>query len=473
LSPLLAAPLVLPAVYWGSLKAINGRRRQGEPPLVTCSIPFLGTGVSFGKDALEFLTQCRAKHGDVFTLYLAGKRMTFVLDPKSYNAVLTPKNMSFHVVVDEVVTNALSYPKVRERLPIEKLERIGRDLLKGAPLQRVGERMQASLAREIQTRLDPDWQEVGLYQWVREIIFMGATEAVFGSGVANKEALRLFTLFDKHFPMMAGGVPPRLLKEGFDAVAALGSHLSENGPDASEWMVERRNLLESLSELDRGRFQAAIMWAIQGNTMPAAFWACSFILHSPGAQEAILDEIRGVAGNLDEGLPELPVSEINKLKLLESAIREAMRLRTGSMTLRGVLEDTSIETESGTWKVREGDRVCLVPFVTHHDADIFEAPFEYRHERFYDPGGVKQFYKDGKRLPLALMLFGSGASMCPGRFLAMHEIKLMVAYMLIAFECEPLEPTPTFDVSRAGVGVFPPVSEMKVRIRARSSEKHT
>jgi cytochrome P450 len=467
-SPVLAAPLLLPALYWGALKTVNGTRRSGEPPLVSGAVPYLGVGVPFGKDALTFLRKCREKHGPVFTIYVAGQRMTFVLDPFSYQSVLKAKSMSFAPVAAAVTENAFSFPAIRERLPIEELERIGRDLLKGAPLDLVAERMQTSLAREVQSRREPEWKEVELYDFIRKIIFMGATEALFGSGKADEDCLRIFEAFDKYFPMMAGGVPPAFLKPGFEAVDQLSARFDEAGPGACDWMQQRYELMAHLPAMERGRLQSAILWAAQGNTMPAAFWATAFILNSEAAKSAIRAELEQVAGPPGVTLRELGVQELNQMRYLDSAIREAMRLRSGSLTLREVLSPTTLETESGDWKVRPGDRVCLVPYFTHHDPEVFEEPFDYRFDRFHEPSGVKQFTKAGRRLPLALMLFGSGSSMCPGRFLAIHEIKLMVAYMLTAFEVERVDTTPEFDVTRAGVGVFPPMSDMKVRLRSRS-----
>lgn len=43
-------------------------RRKDEPPLDRGWIPWLGHALAFGKDALSFLTQMKEKHGDIFTV---------------------------------------------------------------------------------------------------------------------------------------------------------------------------------------------------------------------------------------------------------------------------------------------------------------------------------------------------------------------------------------------------------------------
>ena len=133
---------------------------------------------------------------------------------------------------------------------------------------------------------------------------------------------------------------------------------------------------------------------------------------------------------LEPAPPALPVETLGELRMLDSAIREALRLSSGSLTVREVLESFTLETRGGSYDIRKGDRVCLAPFITHRDPEIFEDPLAYRHDRFYIASGVKQFFKGGARVPLPLMPFGAGVSMCPGRFFAINEIKLFVALAL-------------------------------------------
>lgn len=47
-------------------------RKEGEPPLIKGWIPYVGKALEFGRDAHQFLTAHRDKHGDVFTVLIAG-----------------------------------------------------------------------------------------------------------------------------------------------------------------------------------------------------------------------------------------------------------------------------------------------------------------------------------------------------------------------------------------------------------------
>jgi len=67
------------------------------------------------------------------------------------------------------------------------------------------------------------------------------------------------------------------------------------------------------------------------------------------------------------------------------------------------------------------------------------------------------------------MPFGSGVSMCPGRFLASNEIVQVVANVLQRLDIELLpHETPVVDRRRAGLGVLPPRSDPPFRYKTRA-----
>ena len=82
-----------------------------EPPFISGWLPVLGVAVDYGKNALQYLREKRKIHGDVFTLYVAGKRMTFVLDPINIPLIFKgSKQLDFDAVSHEVGESAFGYP---------------------------------------------------------------------------------------------------------------------------------------------------------------------------------------------------------------------------------------------------------------------------------------------------------------------------------------------------------------------------
>lgn len=55
------------------------------PPVVP-GLPGLGSALALGRGGAAFLRRCRCKHGDAFSLALAGQRMTFVFAPAALQA---------------------------------------------------------------------------------------------------------------------------------------------------------------------------------------------------------------------------------------------------------------------------------------------------------------------------------------------------------------------------------------------------
>ncbi|EPY80310.1 hypothetical protein CB1_000844059 [Camelus ferus] len=112
------------------------------------------------------------------------------------------------------------------------------------------------------------------------------------------------------------------------------------------------------------------------------------------------------------------------IKAVESTILEALRLCTVSGIFRFVQEDLTLHLETQDYRLRKGDFVGIFPPALHYDPEVFEAPEEFRFDRFIEDGKKKTtFYKRGKKLKHYVIPFGFGISKCPGRFLAFVEIK--------------------------------------------------
>jgi len=95
---------------------------------------------------------------------------------------------------------------------------------------------------------------------------------------------------------------------------------------------------------------------------------------------------------------------------------------------------------------------------------------EYKFDRYIENGKKKTtFYKAGRKLKYFLMPFGSGISMCPGRFLAMNEMKMFLFLLLAHFDVELAENKAVrLDNSRMGLGILLPDADIAFRYRLRS-----
>nr|XP_057923127.1 cytochrome P450 7B1 [Doryrhamphus excisus] len=473
------------------------RRRDGEPPLINGWIPFIGKAVEFGKDAHKFLEAQKKKSGDVFTVHIAGQYMTFIMDPLMYPAIIKHgRQLDFHQFSQKVAPLTFGYPPVNSGKFPGLDEQIKRSfqLLQGDHLTMLTESMMANLMmvlRQDHLNGDATWRTAGLFDFCQSIMFEATFLTLYGRpGNAARhsrmaELRDQFVRFDAVFPLLIAQIPiwllgriqsvrDKLIRFFLPQTTSSWSHASHFIQRRSE-LFEQQNLLR---DIDKAAHHFAILWASVGNTVPAAFWAVYHVLSEPAALMAVRQEIHDVLkqGGLHfSGDADVMISKdlLDKLLYLESAIKESLRLSSASMNIRVVQEDMSLclDAERNV-SVRKGDVIVLYPQSMHMDATIYEDPQKFRYERFVQHGKEKtDFFKDGHKLRYFLMPFGSGSSMCPGRFFAINEIKQFLCLLLLYFdlELEAGQPAARLDTSRAGLGILQPIDDVRFRYRLHSN----
>jgi len=463
----------------GASALVDSLQRQyrsagpGEPPYVR-GWPWLGVAIDYGKDAGGFLAGLKEQHGATFSVFLAGNRVTFVTDPRDYGAVLSCKALDFHRLAGEISSMGFGHGTASlGPLEDDGIIRLSVDKMRGAALGRMTRAFQGALETVL---LDQPLPEAdGFYAFVSEVMFHAAGRSVFGEGFSDRVSKADFEAVDARFPLLVGGVPAGLLGVR-PARAALSTALSVGYDGAAEIIADRLRLMEKhdVGE-EAGAMQLAFLWALQANTIPATFWSLLLPLRDPAARAALTAEVRAVLGDApadpETGRPQLDRDALSKLVMLDSAISEALRMTSGSLTIREALEDVSLTLSDGsTLPIRQGDRVGIYPYLMHHDPALYPNPEAYQFDRYVDEDGKRKhtFLLNGERLRTYLMPFGGGVSMCPGRHFARNEIKIAAALLLYHFDAEvDDQPLPALDNSRAGLGILPPVGDVTVRLRRR------
>ncbi|XP_055009075.1 LOW QUALITY PROTEIN: 7-alpha-hydroxycholest-4-en-3-one 12-alpha-hydroxylase-like [Boleophthalmus pectinirostris] len=228
------------------------------------------------------------------------------------------------------------------------------------------------------------------------------------------------------------------------------------------------------------RYMFVLLWASQGNTGPSAFWLLLYLMKDPIAMEALRKEVDKVLKESGQevrpgGPPvNLTYEMLMKTPVLDSAVEETLRIKAAPLFTRHVLQDMTLEMADGhQFFIRKGDRMAVFPYVSVHiDPEIHPDPYTFKYDRFLTPEGTKKtaFYKGNQRVKYYSMPWGSGVSMCPGRFFATNEIKQFVFLMLVYFDFElmnPDEKIPQIDTRRWGLGIMHPDREVKFRYRLR------
>ncbi|XP_072897655.1 cytochrome P450 7B1-like isoform X2 [Hemitrygon akajei] len=476
------------------LKCLTGRRcRPGEPPIVQGWIPFIGQTIEFGRDSYSFLLSCQRKWGDVFTVYIAGKYITFILDPFLYHLISQlGKQLDFQEFSLRLSAKVFGHPLLNDpKIPIsnEEIHKLYH-YLKGDELniliKNTTENLQNIMRRELVR--STEWRIEYMYDFCCRIIFEATYVSLYGKAPMNEEKKitelkEKFIKFDQMFPYLAARIPIELLGNTKRIHKELISYLTSKELDQRLSMAKliqgRRDLLDRypyLQDDQKAAHHLAFLWAAVGNTIPAMFWSLYYIVKHPEACAAVRDEIDHVlqaAGQRPGPDFNLAFSkeDLDSMVTLGSAVDEAFRLGSSSMNIRFVKEDVNVNfKEEKEIKLRKGDLMALYPQILHMDPEVFEDPEVYKYDRFIENGMKKTtFYKGGKKLRNYLMPFGSGASKCPGRYFAVSEIKMFISLILTAFDLEiihqerPVMPSK----SRVGLGVLHPDSDVQFHYKLR------
>lgn len=477
------------------LLVLRGRtRREDEPPLIKGWIPFIGKALEFGKDAHRFLTEHQRKFGDVFTVQIAGKYMTFIMDPLLYPTIIKQgRQLDFHEFSNRVASFAFDYPPVTSEFPglQEQITR-GFILLQGDNLAPLTESMMGNLMlvfRQDYLDQESSWKTAYMYKFCNSIMFEATFLTMYGkppsasrhSGMSVLETD--FVKFDKMFPLLIAQIPIWLLGRTKAIRERLINyflpHQMSCWSHSSEFIRMRSEMFEqydTLRDYDKAAHHFAILWASLGNTVPAIFWVMYYLVSHPEALQFVrreLEDVLRLSGgefSRDKDVTLTP-AHLEKLLYMESAIEESLRLCSASMNIRVAQEDFSLRLDAErSAAVRKGDIIALYPQAMHLDPEIYEDPQTFRFDRYVQNGQKKtNFYKHGQKLKHYLMPFGSGATKCPGRFFAINEIKqfLSVILLYLDLELEEGQSKATLDLSRAGLGVMLPAEDVCFRYRLR------
>ncbi|XP_062985917.1 cytochrome P450 7A1 isoform X2 [Elgaria multicarinata webbii] len=483
-------------------------RRPSEPPLENGMLPYFGCALQFGANPLHFLRERQKKYGPIFTCRLAGKYVHFLTDPFSYHAVMQQGRhldwKKFHFATSAKVFGHGSIDP-KDGNTTENMQQTFTRTLQGNALTFLNEAMMENLHYVMVESVAPktnDWITNKLYEFCCRVMFESGFLTLFGSEFntghdnilsSNQEAQRAIILnalknfkeFDQIFPALVAGLPIHLFKSAHSAREKLAEALLHENlkkrENISQLISLRMFLNDTLSTFDdkeKAKTHLAILWASQANTIPATFWSSFYLMRNPEAMKAATKEMQRVLENAGEKIDSSrkPVSlnrkQLDDMPVLDSIIKEAIRLSSASMTVRVAKEDFVLQLSSGSYNIRKDDAVALYPQLLHFDPEIYSDPLTFKYDRYLEENGEEKttFYRNGRKLKYYYMPFGTGLAKCPGRLFAVHEIKQFLTLLLSYFEVELDDKNvrcPSLDQSRAGLGVLQPTSDVDFKYRLK------
>ena len=153
----------------------------------------------------------------------------------------------------------------------------------------------------------------------------------------------------------------------------------------------------------------------------ALAWTLYLLTRHPEALARVRSEVDEVSG----GNP-LTAEDLRKLTYTTQVIEESMRIYPPAwITDRLSLSDD----ECLGYRYPKGTMIGVYIYGTHHNPKLWDAPHEFRPERF-SPEAKK------KRHSYAYFPFGGGPRLCIGNSFAMMEMLLAIAKMAVKYDFE-------------------------------------
>jgi cytochrome P450 len=156
-------------------------------------------------------------------------------------------------------------------------------------------------------------------------------------------------------------------------------------------------------------------------TALALSWAWSLLSRHPEKRAALEQELAEVLGGRPPSLADLP-----RLRYADAVVHESLRLFPPAYAIgREAIEAVELDG----YPVPAGTTVLVLPWILHRDARHFDAPAEFRPERWLD--GLEARLPRGAYLP-----FAAGPRLCIGQPFALMESTLILAAVARRFRIE-------------------------------------
>lgn len=395
-------------------------------------------------DPLDYMETAFQRYGDFFTVHWGHlfSEAIFISNPQAIQEIFTADPKLF----DSGRGNKLGKVFVGDNSML---------LLDGSSHQRQrrlltppfhGERMQAygdlicSLAKQVSSKWTIN-QPFSVRESMQEISLRVILEAVFGlnEGPRYEELrqllaammdmtaspLRASMLFFKFLQKDLGAWSPwgrfRRQQERIDQLlyAEIQQRRMQNDPERTSilsLMISARDEQgEGMTDEELRDELITLLLAGHETTATSLCWALYWIHHQPQVREKLLQELDRLGANPD-------TTDIFRLPYLTAVCQETLRIYpplflTWPRILKAPLQVGDYQFETDT---------TLLPciYLTHHREDLYPEPKQFKPERFLE----RQYS------PFEFFGFGGGNRRCLGAALAMFEMKLVIATILLNYQ---------------------------------------
>ncbi|KAF4625071.1 hypothetical protein G7Y89_g13100 [Cudoniella acicularis] len=311
---------------------------------------------------------------------------------------------------------------------------------------------------------------LSLKDFARKIMLEAITDSLFGTCLMkvepnlikyvdefNDDAWQLVHRYPKRFASRVYSNRAKLLAT-LDKYRQLPQEERTAGGEAwaVKTLIDEQDIL-GMSNESNNAFLMLIHWAADSNASWLCFWLLSYLLWDKHTLARIRAEI---APAWKEG--QLDVAYLlSSCPLLDSCFFETLRLGGGTVSVRTVMEPTTI----GGKELQTGNDVLILHRSLHFNKNVWgDSPGRFDPERFVKN---KKLSTNAAYVP-----FGGGNTYCPGRVIIRQEIYIFLALLFdrVDIELDPGQKFPKLDDTQPSIGVAGPRPDMDLFVTVRARE---
>ncbi|KAI9707822.1 MAG: hypothetical protein M1820_004427 [Bogoriella megaspora] len=441
---------------YGFVERVFGiKKHDSEPPFIPTKIPYLGHLIGVMTDQINYYTKTTAKYRQkIYSLAMPGGRIYIVNSPDIIASIMkVPRVLSFWFIEAALTknlggisneANAILLDNARgdkgyNSLVVDGMKATHKamsgeflDSMTRAAIRRAGDEI-----RLLQT--DKSAKELELWDWVQHVYSLAVSSSVYGDANPYEDAVlkRGLSDFADHTPTFLTGLPPWLfVPKAYAAreriVAAFSKYFAADSQNrGSELVKARYKVLKEygIPESDIARFECVNGFGILLNLTPTAFWTTWHVFSNPELLKNVREEAKAALGNSDALSGNFDLSKINKMPVLESTMKEALRFHASGQAARMVMDDHMLDDR---WMLKRDSYIFIPNKAPHFDKDAWGLNAEN-----FDPYRFEK--KNAERIhPAAFRGFGGGVNLCPGRVFATKLILTVVAELVVRYDMKPI-----------------------------------
>lgn len=468
--------LIVSAVIAASLlvgKLFDAVRGTKRPPIFE-GVPFIGGLLKFIRGPWKLLNEGYKLHGEVFTVPVLHKRITFLIGPDAspHFFKATDEEMSMSEVY------AFNVPTFGRGVVFDVPQKVRLEQFRFFTEALTKDRLRKYVPMFVQEaeQYFSQWGQSGVIDFHAEfskLVTLTAARTLLGREVREQvfervsdllhdldEGMIPISVLAPYLPIPAHAKRDRARKELSEIFAKIIRARRASGnreEDVLQQFIDAKyqNVYggRATTEEEITGLLIAVLFAGQHTSSITTSWTAYHMVGDKArGWNVALEEQRRI---ISETGTDLNFDILARMDVLHRCIQEALRMHPPLLLLlRYAKSSFNVTTSQGKeYVIPKGDVVAVSPNFSHTLPQIFKNPLEFQPDRFAAPreeDKVKNFSYIG---------FGGGRHACLGSNFAYLQIKTIMSVLLRNFEFELIDPIPEPNYESMVIG--PKVGKVK------------